>query len=89
VLEGEHAATAYCVQSGIKVDIFCDLPGLQFYSGNFLNGCGKSRFYSPRDGFALEPQYFPNAINTQQFEKPILKANQKKHHYIRYEFTVK
>ena len=41
---------------------------------------------SDRGGVALEPQFVPNAINMDGFEKPILKANEEKRHYIRLEF---
>lgn len=83
VLTGEHAATAYSNASRLKLDVYTDLPGLQFYSGNYLNGR-----YSPRDGFCLEPQYFPNAINIENFESPILKANELKTHYVHFKFSL-
>lgn len=87
ILKNSHAATALNAESGIKMDLYTDLPGLQFYSGNFLKGNGKSGEYHPRDGICLEPQYFPNAVNEKNFISPVLKANCKKNYYIRYEFT--
>lgn len=86
ILKGEFAARAESVKSGVKVDIYTDLPCLQFYSGNFLNGTGKSRGYFPRDGFCLEPQFCPNAVNLSGFEKPVLKKDEKKSYYIKYIF---
>jgi aldose 1-epimerase len=86
ILNSNHAATAYSDKSGIKLDVYTDLPAMQFYSGNFVNGRGKSREYFPHDGFCLEPQYVPNAINMDGFDKPILKANEKKSYYINYKF---
>lgn len=88
VLNQKHAATAYCAASGITMDLYTDLPGLQFYSGNYLNGIGKTCEYHPLDGFCLEPQYFPNAVNISEFPSPVLKAGFAKTHYIRYEFKV-
>ncbi len=88
ILKSGHAATAYNASSGLKLDLYTDLPGLQLYTGNFLKGIGKTREYQPRDGFCLEPQYFPNAINIDGFDAPILTANKEKKHYIRYEFKV-
>lgn len=88
VLKGEHAATAVCRESGISLDVYTDMPGLQFYSGNYIRGRGKNGKLAPREGFCLEPQYFPNAINTAAFESPILQKNTEKKLYIRYEFGV-
>lgn len=86
ILKGEFAARAESVKSGVKMDIFTDLPCLQFYSGDFLKGTGKSREYFPRDGFCLEPQFCPNAVNLKNFEKPVLKKDEKKTYYIKYIF---
>mgnify|MGYP001106083115 CR=1 FL=1 len=88
ILNGEYAATAYSADSGIEMSVFTDMPGLQFYSGNYLKGKGKTCEYLPRDGFCLEPQYFPDAVNHENFPSPILKSNCVKIHYIRYEFNV-
>lgn len=87
VLNGEHAAMVYNEKTGIKVDIYTDMPGLQFYSGNFLKGNNGIRQYKPWEGFALEPQFFPNSVNQDGFLKPVLKANESKTYYIRYEFN--
>lgn len=65
-------------ESGIKLEAYTTLPGVQFYSGNFLDGdTGKEQQnYQKRQGFCLETQYFPNAINIEAFESPILEAGQ-------------
>lgn len=62
--------------SGITMTVSTDLPGMQFYAGNFIDGpVGKGgAVYGPHDGFALETQYFPNAINVLAFESPKLEA---------------
>lgn len=88
ILKSDHAATAIGDKSGIKLDVFTDYPGLQFYSGNKMNGIvGKSRIYHDFDAFCLEPQYFPNAINVPNFPQPIIKAGEKSFHYIKYVVT--
>ena len=86
VLRGGHAATARGDKSGIVLDVYTDMPGLQLYSGNFLKGRAACGELFPRSGFALEPQYFPNAVNTPGFATPVLRAGEQKTHYIRYIF---
>lgn len=86
VLCGGHAATARGDKSGIVLDVYTDMPGLQLYSGNFLKGRAACGVLFPRSGFALEPQYFPNAVNTPGFDAPVLRAGEQKTHYIRYIF---
>lgn len=68
-----QAASAYSSKTGIEISIYSDLPGLQFYTGQSLhNEFGKGGIeYGPYAGFCMEPQYFPNAINTDSFVKPI------------------
>lgn len=56
-------------ESGIKMNIYTTCPGVQFYSGNVLNGeKGKSgTMYNKRDGLCLETQYFPNSVDCTNF----------------------
>ena len=87
VLNGTYAAHAESKKTGIKMDIYTDLPCLQFYSGGQLNGVkGKSGIYNKYAGFCLEPQFCPNAINMHGFDKPKLKANEVKKHFIKLSF---
>lgn len=77
-------------KSGIKMEVFTDLPGMQFYSGNFMNFTfpGKSgTIYKRRGGFCLESQYFPNAINDDRFASPLLKKGETKVTYTTYKFS--
>lgn len=88
ILNSDHAAHAESEITGIKMDVFTDMPCLQFYSGGQLNGVkGKSGVYNQYAGFCLEPQYCPNAINMQGFDKPILKAVIIKKYHIKYSFN--
>ena len=85
-------ASVYSEKSGIQMDMTTTLPGVQFYSGNFLDGSlmGKNNIpVTHRSGFCLESQYFPNAINVDNFEKPILKAGDVYKHQTTYQFTIK
>lgn len=86
VLCSSHAATAECERTGATLDLYTDLPGLQLYTANGLGGVGKTREYRPRDAFCLEPQFFPNAINTPGFAPPLLKKGEKTSYYIKYVF---
>ncbi len=57
-------------QSGITMEAFTDLPGVQFYIGNFMNGMQIGKAGKPleyRSGFCLETQYFPDAANHEEF----------------------
>ena len=90
VLTDEHAAHVESEKSGIIMDIYTDLPCIQFYSGGQMHSVnGKTRVYDKWDGFCLEPQYCPNAINMDKFEKPIIYKGEVKKHYIRYQFSHK
>jgi aldose 1-epimerase len=89
ITRSEHSATVFCEQNGIQMDVYSDMCGLQFYSGNFIKGVGKCGKLNPRDAFCLEPQYYPNACNIESFKTPLLRANKKKKRYIRYDFLSK
>ena len=88
ILSGEYAAHAESSKTGIKMDVFTDMPCIQLYTGGALKPCnGKTIKYAQWAGFCLEPQYCPNAINLNGFEKPILYKNEEKIHYIKLSFT--
>ena len=72
----------------VKLTISSDLPGLQVYAGKYLDVDGRDGHYGAYAGIAMEPQFCPNAINYDKFLKPILKANEKVSHYIRYKVAV-
>ena len=63
------AASAFSEESGIAMEVWTDLPCVQFYTANFVEGQkGKEgAVYGKRSGFCLETQYFPNSINTPGF----------------------
>lgn len=87
ILKDTHAAHAKSELTGIKMDVYTDMPCLQFYSGGQLNNVtGKNGIYNQYAGFCLEPQYCPNAINMKGFDSPILKTDEEKTHYIKYVF---
>ena len=70
------AATARHPASGRVLEVFTTEPGLQFYSGNFLDGtvAGKNGCaYVRRGGFCFETQHFPDSPNQPQFPSVILR----------------
>ncbi len=74
-----HAAHVWEPTSRRTLDIYTDQPGIQFYSGNFLDGTliGTSgNFYRQGDGFALETQHFPDSPNHANFPSTVLRPGQ-------------
>lgn len=73
--------------SGRTMSIITDRPGIQVYSGNYLNDHGKDGvFYSARTGVALEPQFYPDSVNHPQWPQPIVPANTPYHSETIYQF---
>lgn len=62
-------------ETGICMEVFTDQPGVQFYSGNFLNGSLKGKngaVYNQYNGFCLETQHFPDSPNQKLFPSVII-----------------
>ena len=71
-----HAARVVEPKSGRTLDVATTEPGVQFYTGNFLDGtiAGKSgHVYAQRTGFCLETQHFPDSPNQPTFPSTILR----------------
>lgn len=86
------AAEVYEPSTGIVMKVITDQPGIQFYSGNFMNGVDKGKRgekHSYRSGFALETQNFPDAPNHSNFPSAVLKPGMTYHQTCIYEFSVK
>ena len=59
--------------------VYTDLPGIQLYVGNYMKPeevMKNGKHFVKRGGVALETQYFPNALNVDSFQSPILKAGE-------------
>lgn len=79
-------------KSGRYMEVLTDLPGIQFYTGNFLDGSltGKDGAkYIQRSGLCFETQFFPNAINVPAFDQPVTKAGELYHTVTVYRFSVR
>ncbi len=73
--------------SGRTMTVSTDCPGIQFYSGNFLDDQGKDGvYYGKRSGVALETQFYPDSVNHPEWPQPFVKAGQKYHSETRYTF---
>ena len=73
-------ASAYDSSTGRLLEVFSDQPGIQFYSGNFLDGSLKSKIggtYDFRSGFCLETQHYPNSPNEKSFPSVTLNPGEK------------
>lgn len=71
---------AYSEKSGITMTVFTDLPGMQLYTGNFLDDTlvGKGNVhYGVRSGVCFETQHFPDAVNHSNFPSSVKKAGEK------------
>lgn len=85
ILNGNYAAHAESTKTGITLDLYTDLPCLQFYTSGALNICeGKTINYGKWAGYCLEPQFCPNAVNMNGFDKPVIRKNIPYNHYIKY-----
>lgn len=85
-------ATVYEPTSGRVLQVFSDQPGLQFYTGNRLDGTmtGKGGWtYGPRSGLCIEPEHFPDSPNRAAFPTTVLRPEQTYHSTIVYKFTTR
>ena len=85
-----HAATLFDDESGRKLEVFTDLPGIQVYCGQFLHELkGKNgASYGPLSGVALETQFYPDTPNLPGFPSCLLKSGGEYHHKTVYAFSL-
>ncbi len=69
-------ANAYCEETGIAMEASTDCCGVQLYVGSFITDrTGKGgAHYGRRNAFCLESQFYPDAVNKENFPSPIVKA---------------
>lgn len=86
------AATVREPVTGRTMEVLTTEPGLQFYSGNFLDGkaIGKSgQAYAYRTGFAMETQHYPDSVNQPNFPTTILRPGETYRTTTVYRFSAK
>jgi aldose 1-epimerase len=85
-------ASVYEPESGRFMEILTDQPGLQFYSGNSINGSIKGKEgieYKFRTGLCLETQHFPDSPNKPEFPSVTLKPGETYKQTTIYKFSIK
>lgn len=89
--EVREIARARSEKTGIEMTVLTDCPCVQFYAGNFVeNEKGKNgHVYGKRDGFCLETQVEPNAVNVPGFHSPVLNKGERYHSETVYRFSIK
>lgn len=78
-------------KSGRTLELLTDQPGLQLYTGNFLDGTARGKggeYYQFRTAFCLEPQRFPDAPNHPGFAPATLRPGETYEHRMAYRFSV-
>lgn len=89
----ESIGSLYHAASGRHMEVYTTEPGIQFYSGNFLDGTltntkGGAK-YVKHAGLCLETQHFPDSPNQLSFPNTILKPGETYHHTTVYKFSIK
>ena len=85
----EMAAEVLDPRSGRVMKVYTTEPGVQFYTGNYLNefeNCKGDTCYTKNSGLCLETQYFPDALNHNNFPSPVLKVGENYRHTTIYKF---
>jgi aldose 1-epimerase len=87
---GQMRAAAKVVDpaSGRTMEIKTTQPGVQLYTGNFLDGGAGNAGYKTHEAFCLETQHYPDAPNQPSFPTTVLKPNEKFHQVTTFTFGV-
>lgn len=78
-------------KSGIQLQVFTEEPGMQFYTGNFMNGQNTMKYGAKdnyRTAFAMETEHFPDSPNEPKFPSVTLKPGQVYKTTTKYKFSV-
>ena len=83
-------ARAASAATGISMEVLSTLPGVQFYTGNYLQGCPAGKggaVYGSRWGFCLETQFYPDSPNRENFPSCVLRAGETYDHTTVFRFA--
>ena len=87
-----EAASVYCPSTGILLQVYTNEPGIQIYTGNFLDGTvtGKNNItYNQRTAICLETQHYPDTPNKPQWPSAVLRPGETYHSVCTYKFSTK
>ena len=87
-----QVASLYDPSSGRIMEVLSDQPGLQFYTGNFLDGeaIGKGgAVYAQYAGLCLETQRYPDAVHQPEFPPVVLQPGETYRHVMTHRFSVR
>lgn len=87
----EMAARLYCPTTGIALELYTDEPGVQVYTGNFLDGTVKGKrgiVYNQRASVCLETQHFPDSPNKPEWPSAYLAPGETYTSHCIFKFTV-
>ena len=93
IIDGEgfrQAAVLSSDSTGIEMRLYTDLPGVQLYTGNFIQEgrpCKDGKLYKKHDALCLETQFYPNSMSFPHFTSPVLKAGAEYNHTTAFEFS--
>ncbi|MGK9127580.1 galactose mutarotase [Olivibacter sp. SA151] len=89
----QTAALVYSKKTGIEMEVLTEEPGIQFYSGNFMEGGQKigkgGKDYGYRSAFCLETQHFPDSPNQPAFPSTELRPGEPYKTKTIYKFSIK
>lgn len=92
VLDGSGTAAIVCSpESGINMTVKTDCPGIQLYTGNFLDGSHEGKggaHYQKHSAFCLETQIFPDAINHSNFPNCIVEKDKPQKYFTEFVFDL-
>jgi aldose 1-epimerase len=83
------AAVVYAPGSGIRMTVVTDSPGIQLYTGNFLDGSVRGKggvSYKKHSGFCLETQFFPDSVNQPAFPSCVVEKGKPQKSYTSFIF---
>jgi aldose 1-epimerase len=95
IIKPSDKSLNYCAKvleekSGRVMEVYSTAPGMQFYSGNFLDGSNvgkKATVYNYRNAFCMEPQHFPDSPNQPEFPSTELAPGETYKNTIIYKFS--
>lgn len=91
LFDKERTCRLFERRSGRVLEVSTSYPGVQLYTGDFLNSVtlnNRSSFHKPFDGLCLECQYFPDSPNHNHFPSTTLEPGKNYNEYIVYKFSV-